>query len=82
MKVLILDAGFINSCSIGRCKNDYGVDAITSLRKRMDFYKDAVGLTQAPDFFGERYGVQPPLPAVCVAVIVVFPICFVIYELP
>ena len=55
MKVLILDRGFIDGPSIGKCKKDYGVDVIMPLRKNMDLYKDAVGLTRAPDFVWERY---------------------------
>ena len=47
MKVLILDRGFIDGPSIGKCKKDYGVDVIMPLRKNMDLYKDAVGLTRA-----------------------------------
>jgi hypothetical protein len=55
MKVLILDRGFIDGPSIGKCKKDYGVDVIMPLRKNMDLYKDAVGLTRAADFVWERY---------------------------
>lgn len=55
MKVLILDRGFIDGPSIGKCKKDYGVDVIMPLRKNMDLYKDAVGLTRSPDFAWERY---------------------------
>lgn len=55
MKVLILDRGFIDGPSMGKCKEDYGVDIIMPLRKNMDLYKDAVGLTRAPDFVWERY---------------------------
>jgi Transposase DDE domain len=55
MKVLILDRGFIDGPSIGKCKKEYGVDVIMPLRKNMDLYKDAVGLTRAPDFVWERY---------------------------
>ena len=55
MKVLILDRGFIDGPSIGKCKKDYGVDVIMPLRKNMDLYKDAVGLTRVPDFVWERY---------------------------
>jgi hypothetical protein len=55
MKILILDRGFIDGPSIGKCKKDYGVDVIMPLRKNMDLYKDAVGLTRATDFVWERY---------------------------
>jgi len=55
MKVLILDRGFIDGASIGKCKKDYGVDVIIPLRRNMDLYQDAVGWTRAPDFAWERY---------------------------
>jgi len=55
MKVLILDRGFINGASIGKCKKDYGVDVIIPLRKDMDLYQDAVGWTRSPDFTWEPY---------------------------
>jgi hypothetical protein len=66
MKVLILDRGFIDGPSIGKCKKDYGVDVIMPLRKNMDLYKDAVGMTRAPDFVWERYEapVEEPAPVV------------------
>jgi len=55
MKVLILDRGFIDGASIGKCKKDYGVDIIIPLRKNMGLYQDAVGCTRAPDFTWEPY---------------------------
>ena len=62
MKLLILDRGFIDGPGIGRCKQEYGVDVILPLRKNMDLYKDAVGLTRARGFSWERYEEPQPAP--------------------
>ena len=67
MKILILDRGFIDGPGIGRCKRDYGVDVILPLRKNMDLYKDALGVTQARGFTWERY--EEPRPAAAPAII-------------
>jgi hypothetical protein len=44
---LILDRGFIDGPSIGRCKLDHHIDVLIPARTNMDVYRDAVGLAEA-----------------------------------
>ena len=47
IKRLILDRGFLDGASIGRCKQDYHIDVLIPAKTNMDIYKDVVGLAQA-----------------------------------
>lgn len=47
IKRLILDRGFIDGPSIGRCKREHHIDVLIPARTNMDVYHDAVGLAQA-----------------------------------
>ena len=44
---LILDRGFIDGPSIGRCKREHHIDVLIPARTNMDVYRDAVGLAEA-----------------------------------
>jgi len=46
IKRLILDRGFIDGPSIGRCKQQHHIDVLIPAKRNMDIYKDAVGLAE------------------------------------
>ncbi len=41
MKLLILDRGFIDGKNISRCKQDWGIDVLIPIKKKMDIWTDA-----------------------------------------
>lgn len=47
IKLLILDRGFLDGHSIGRCKQEWGIDVLIPARRDMDIYEDVVGLAKA-----------------------------------
>jgi len=47
MKRLILDRGFLDGPSIGRCKQDWGIDVLVPARRNMDIYRDVLALAQS-----------------------------------
>ncbi len=47
MKRLILDRGFLDGPSIGRCKKEWGIDVLIPARRNMDTFEDVVGLAEA-----------------------------------
>jgi hypothetical protein len=55
MKVLMVDRGLIHGANMGRLKTDYKIDTVVPLKKSMDAYKDAIGLTRLKDFQWEPY---------------------------
>ena len=55
MKVLMVDRGLIDGANMGRLKTDYQIDTVVPLKKNMDAYKDAIGLTRLKDFQWEPY---------------------------
>src|SRR6266852_3807281 len=55
MKVLMLDRGLIDGANIGRLKSAHHIDTIIPLKKNMDAYQDAIGLTRLKDFQWESY---------------------------
>ena len=55
MKVLLVDRGLIDGANIGRLKSDYRIDTIVPLKKNMNAYQDAMGLTRLKDFQWEPY---------------------------
>jgi Transposase DDE domain len=55
MKVLMVDRGLIDGANMGRLKTDYRIDTVVPLKKSMDAYKDAIGLTRLKDFQWEPY---------------------------
>lgn len=55
MKVLMLDRGLIDGANMGRLKSAHHIDTIIPLKKNMDAYKDALGLTRLKDFQWEPY---------------------------
>lgn len=55
MKVLMVDRGLIDGPNMGRLKTDYHIDTVVPLKKNMDAYKDAIGLTQLKGFQWEPY---------------------------
>lgn len=44
---LIVDRGFIDGPSMGRCKKEWGIDVLIPAKSNMDIYVDVVGLAQA-----------------------------------
>ncbi|MGH8650035.1 MAG: transposase, partial [Burkholderiales bacterium] len=46
IKRLILDRGFIDGPSIGRCKQEHHIDVLIPAKTNMDIYLDAVGLAE------------------------------------
>jgi hypothetical protein len=55
MKVLMVDRGLIDGPNMGRLKTGYHIDTIVPLKKNMDAYQDAIGLTRLQDFQWEPY---------------------------
>ena len=55
MKVLMVDRGLIDGANIGRLKTDHHIDTVVPLKKNMDAYNDAMGLTRLKDFHWEPY---------------------------
>ncbi len=55
MKMLIVDRGLIDGPRMGRLKQRYNIDTLVPLRRNMDAYGDAIGLTRLPDFQWEPY---------------------------
>ncbi|MGH7771223.1 MAG: transposase [Candidatus Binatia bacterium] len=47
MKRLILDRGFLDGSSIGRCKQTWGIDVLIPAKSNMDIFADVVGLAEA-----------------------------------
>jgi len=47
MKRLILDRGFLDGPSMGRCKQEWGIDVLIPVRSNMDIFVDVVGLAEA-----------------------------------
>jgi hypothetical protein len=64
MKRLILDRGFIDGAQIGRCKEEYGIDALIPLKKSMDLYEDVMGLVREGKIKFKPYTPPPPKPPV------------------
>ena len=47
IKRLILDRGFLDGPSIGRCKQEYGIDILIPARSNMEITRDAIDLADA-----------------------------------
>lgn len=47
LKRLIVDRGFLDGPSIGRCKKEWGIDVLIPAKSNMDIYADVVGLARA-----------------------------------
>jgi len=41
IKLLILDRGFIDGKNITRCKQEWGIDVLLPMKKKMDIWQDA-----------------------------------------
>jgi hypothetical protein len=46
IKLLILDRGFIDGKNLTRCKQEWGIDVLLPMKKRMDIWEDAWALGQ------------------------------------
>ena len=55
MKILMVDRGLIDGPNMGRLKTSHKIDTVVPLKKSMDAYKDAIGLTRMKDFQWEPY---------------------------
>ena len=62
IKKLILDRGFLDGPSIGRCKQDWGIDVLIPARKDMDIYEDVVGLAKGGALNFQPWVPPPPRP--------------------
>jgi hypothetical protein len=62
MKMLIVDRGLIDGPRMGRLKQVCHVDTLLPLRRNMDAYADAIGLTRLPGFQWEPYRRPEPAP--------------------
>jgi hypothetical protein len=62
MKRLILDRGFIDGPSIGRCKTEWGIDVLIPARTNMDIYTDVVSLAQSGALSFQAWSPPPPAP--------------------
>ena len=58
IKDLILDRGFIDGEKIAQAKQEYEIDTTIGIRRNMDIFKDAVGLTKFPETQWEAYNRQ------------------------
>lgn len=63
MKRLILDRGFIDGPSMGRCKTEWGIDVLIPARTNMDLYADVVSLAQSGALSFHAWSPPPPAPA-------------------
>ena len=61
IKRLILDRGFIDGPSIGRCKREHHIDVLIPAKSNMDIYRDAVGLAEGGALQFQSW--SPPTPA-------------------
>jgi Transposase DDE domain len=61
IKRLIVDRGFLDGASIGRCKQQHRIDVLIPAKTNMDIYKDVVGLAQAGALHFQTW--SPPAPA-------------------
>jgi hypothetical protein len=62
IKRLILDRGFIDGPSIGRCKQEHHIDVLIPAKTNMDIYGDAVGLAQAGELQFHTWSAPAPAP--------------------
>jgi hypothetical protein len=46
MKLLILDRGFIDGKNISRCKEEFGIEVLIPMKRKMDIWEDAWALGQ------------------------------------
>jgi len=67
IKVLIVDRGLIDGERMGYLKQKLAIDTIVPLRRNMDLYADAVGLTRLRGFTWEPYVPLEPAPPVATA---------------
>jgi Transposase DDE domain len=59
IKRLILDRGFLDGPSLGRCKQQWGIDVLIPARRNMDIYQDVVGLAQAGALSFQTWNAAP-----------------------
>jgi hypothetical protein len=58
MKLLIMDRGFIDGKNIGRCKQEWGLDVLIPMKRKMDIGTDAWALGQREPW--QKVPVAPP----------------------
>ena len=58
MKLLIMDRGFIDGKNIGRCKQEWALDALIPMKRNMDIWTDAWALGQREPW--QTVPVAPP----------------------
>jgi hypothetical protein len=57
---LLIDRGFLDGPSIGRCKQEWGIDVLIPARRSMDIYQDVLGLAKAGELDFKPYVPQSP----------------------
>ena len=62
IKKLILDRGFLDGHTIGRCKQEWSIDVLIPARQDMDIYQDVVGLAKAGALDFQPWVPPPPRP--------------------
>jgi hypothetical protein len=60
IKLPILDRGFIDGKNIGRCKEQWGIDVLLPMKKKMDIWEDAWALGQQCPWQPLAGAVAPP----------------------
>ena len=64
IKLLILDRGFIDGKNITRCKQEWGIDVLLPMKRKMDIWEDAWALGQQSALAGAgRRQLLPPKPS-------------------
>ena len=62
IKLLILDRGFIDGKNITRCKQQWGIDVLLPMKRKMDIWEDAWALGQRGSWQELAAPVLPPKP--------------------
>ena len=62
IKLLILDRGFIDGKNITRCKQQWGIDVLLPMKRKMDIWEDAWALGQRESWQELAVPVLPPKP--------------------
>lgn len=61
IKLLILDRGFVDGKNVGRCKQEWGLDVLLPMKKKMDIWADAWALGQQSSW--EPWAAPAPKPS-------------------
>lgn len=62
IKLLILDRGFVDGKNITRCKQEWGIDVLLPIKRKMDIWEDAWALAKGSPWQELAVPVLPPKP--------------------